>query len=169
MKGEQGMQKEHKIKRGILCKRKLAWLKWSSCSSLQFRHRQCIQRSSYTVTPVSLFIPFLHRDSRRVSLGRYHHETDPPFFVSFLCSLWHFLPRFVMVSDFTSLFLFLFGMCVCSGSVVSDSLRPHGLQPAKLFCPWNFSGKNTGVGCHFLFQGIFPIQESKPWLLHLLH
>ena len=34
-------------------------------------------------------------------------------------------------------------MCVCS--VVSDSLWPHGLQPTRLFCPWNFPGKNTGV------------------------
>ena len=32
---------------------------------------------------------------------------------------------------------------------------PHGPQPARLLCPWNFPGKNTGVGCHFLFQGIF--------------
>ena len=38
-----------------------------------------------------------------------------------------------------------------------------------LLCPWDFSGKNTGVGCHFLFQGIFLTQESNPCLLHLLH
>ena len=37
-----------------------------------------------------------------------------------------------------------------SHSVMSDSLRPHGLQPARLLCPWDFPGKNTGVGCHFL-------------------
>ena len=53
-------------------------------------------------------------------------------------------------------------------SVMSDS-RPHGLQPARLLCPWNFPGKNTGVGCHFLLQGIFPTQGSKPCLFHLLH
>ena len=29
-----------------------------------------------------------------------------------------------------------------------------------------FSGKNTGVDCHFLLQGIFPTQESNPGLLH---
>ena len=33
-------------------------------------------------------------------------------------------------------------------------------------CPWNFSGKNTGMGCHFLLQGIFPTQGLNPWLLH---
>ena len=39
-------------------------------------------------------------------------------------------------------------------SVVSDSLQPHELQPARLHCSWNSSGKNTGVGSHFLLQGI---------------
>ena len=34
-------------------------------------------------------------------------------------------------------------------------LQPRGLQPARLLCPWDFLGKNTGVGCHFLLQGIF--------------
>ena len=37
------------------------------------------------------------------------------------------------------------------------------------FCPWYFPGKNTGVGCHFLLQGIFLIQGSNPHLLCLLH
>jgi len=32
--------------------------------------------------------------------------------------------------------------------------RPRGLQPAKLLCPWDFPGKNIGVGCHFLPQYI---------------
>ena len=32
---------------------------------------------------------------------------------------------------------------------MSDSLRPHGLQSARLFCPWDFSDKNTGVDCQF--------------------
>ena len=35
-----------------------------------------------------------------------------------------------------------------SPSVVSDSLRPHGLQPTRLLRPWDFPGKSTGVGCH---------------------
>ena len=39
-----------------------------------------------------------------------------------------------------------------SHSVVSDSLRPHGLQPARLLCPWDSPGKNTGVGSHSLLQ-----------------
>ena len=40
---------------------------------------------------------------------------------------------------------------VASG--VSDSLRPHGLQPARLLCPWDFPSKNIGVGFHFLSPG----------------
>ena len=44
-------------------------------------------------------------------------------------------------------------------------LWPHGLQPARLLCPWDFPGKNTGMGWHFLLQGIFPTQELNPCLL----
>ena len=39
-----------------------------------------------------------------------------------------------------------------SRSVVSDSLRPHGLQPTRLLHPWGFPGKSTGVGCHCLLR-----------------
>ena len=35
-----------------------------------------------------------------------------------------------------------------SRSVVSDPQRPHGLQPTRFLCPWDFPGKSTGVGCH---------------------
>ena len=35
---------------------------------------------------------------------------------------------------------------------------------ASPFLPWDSPGKNTGVGCHFLLQGIFPIQRSNPVL-----
>ena len=53
-----------------------------------------------------------------------------------------------------------------SRSVVSHSLRPCGLQPARLLCPWNSPGKNSGVGSLSLLQGIFPTQGSNPGLLH---
>jgi len=46
-----------------------------------------------------------------------------------------------------------------SRSVVSDSSRPHGLQPTRLLCPWDFPGKSTGVGCHCL-------QDSKIFHKH---
>ena len=57
-------------------------------------------------------------------------------------------------------------VCMFSHSVVSDSSQPPEMQPTRLPFPWDFPGKNTGVGCHFLLQGIFLTQGSK---LHLLH
>ena len=49
------------------------------------------------------------------------------------------------------------------------SLQPHGLELARFLCPLDSPGKNTGVGCHALLQGIFPIKGSNPHLLCLLH
>ena len=49
-----------------------------------------------------------------------------------------------------------------SYSVMSSSLFPHGLQPAKLTCPWNSPGKDTGVDNHFHLHRISPTQESNP-------
>ena len=51
-----------------------------------------------------------------------------------------------------------------SRSVVSDSSRPHGLQPTRLLRPWDFPGKSTGVGCHCFLQNYsrsmqFPIKK----------
>ena len=39
------------------------------------------------------------------------------------------------------------------------------MQPARILCSWDFPGKNMGVGCYFLLQGIFPIQGSNSYLL----
>ena len=67
-------------------------------------------------------------------------------------------------------------LCAClnftvqfSRSVVSDSLRPHGLQPTRFHHPWDFPGKNTGVGCHFLLQEVFPTHRLNPGLPHGWH
>ena len=65
--------------------------------------------------------------------------------------------------------LVLWTFLLVNHSVVSDSLWPYELQPARLLCPWDFPGKNAGVFCHFLLQGLFSIQESNPCLLCLLH
>ena len=56
----------------------------------------------------------------------------------------------------------------CSVSRVC-SLRPHRLWPTRLLCPWNSPGKNAGVSCNFLLQGIFLTQGLNPQLLYLLH
>ena len=59
---------------------------------------------------------------------------------------------------------------------MSDSLRTHGLQPARLLSTWDFPGKNTAVDSHFLLQGIFLTQRSnlsplhcRQFLYHLSH
>ena len=44
---------------------------------------------------------------------------------------------------------------------MSDSVRPHRWQPSRLPCPWDSPGKNTGVGCHFLFQCMKVKSESE--------
>ena len=61
--------------------------------------------------------------------------------------------------------LLLKDMCVVcvSRSVLSDSLWPQGLN--KLFCARSSPGKNTGVHCHSLLQGIFPIQRLNLGIL----
>ena len=41
------------------------------------------------------------------------------------------------------------GMCLVAKSCLT-LMQPHGLYPSRLLCPWGFSGKNTGVGCHVL-------------------
>ena len=44
---------------------------------------------------------------------------------------------------------------------MSDSVRPHRQQPTRLSRRWNSSGKNTGVGCHFLLQCMKAKSESE--------
>ena len=60
-------------------------------------------------------------------------------------------------------------MCVCalSHSVMSYSVWPDGLQPAKPLFPWVSPGKNIGVGFCALFQGIFPTQGLNLYLSSL--
>ena len=59
---------------------------------------------------------------------------------------------------FCTRYLLLSQWVWCSVAQSCPNLQPHGLQPVRLLHSWNFPGKNTGVGCHFLFQGIFLIQ-----------
>ena len=94
-----------------------------------------------------------------------HQALQKGFLLFHLCML---LYIYVCVCYYTY-------MCVCvyiyihthtyfeseSRSVVSSSLRPHGL-----YSPWNSPGQNTGVGSLSLLQKIFPIQGLNPGLLH---
>ena len=98
--------------------------------------------------------------------------TLPP---SVLCNIQRMLPILLPsfslnldLQELQVLPVFLLSPCsyVRACWVVTDSLRPKGLQPTRLLCPWNSPGKNSGVCCHFLLQGIFLTQGSNPCLLH---
>ena len=60
----------------------------------------------------------------------------------------------------------IFKMPCCAKPLQSVSPR---LQPTRLLCPWDSLGKNTGVSCHFLLQGIVLTQGLNPHFLCLLH
>ena len=49
------------------------------------------------------------------------------------------------------------------------ALQCYAMEPSRLLCLFNSPGKNTGVGCHTLLQGIFPTQGSNPSILLLLN
>ena len=55
-----------------------------------------------------------------------------------------------------------------SRSVMSDSWWPHGLQPTRLLHPWDFPGKSTRVGCHYLFQWIHSDAKKNKLPLKIL-
>ena len=62
------------------------------------------------------------------------------------------------------LFFSPYGMMWLSDKESVCQRRRRG--PTRLFWPWNFPGRNTGRGCHFLLQGIFLTKELNPCLLH---
>ena len=61
--------------------------------------------------------------------------------------------------------------CVCLVTQLCPTLCDpmDCMQPTRFLRPWGFPGKNTGVGCHFLLQGIFLTQGSNQHLLCLLY
>ena len=87
-------------------------------------------------------------------------------------TLWSPAYQYIYLLSSTSVSSVLLFSC----SVISDSLKPWtvALQAPWDFQwrnfpwsgPWGFLGKNTGVGCHFLLQGIFLTQGLNPHLLH---
>ena len=60
-------------------------------------------------------------------------------------------------------------LCLHARSVMSDSCDPMDCSPPGSPVQGISPGKDTGVGCHFLLQEIFPTQRSNPHFLHLLH
>ena len=65
-------------------------------------------------------------------------------------------------------------VCVCVCACVQSLSRvwlftTPWIVARQTLCPWSFPGKDTGVGCHFLLQGIFLSQGTNPHLLRLLY
>ena len=91
---------------------------------------------------------------------------ETPIMSSIFCSVFDRNVYNVLVAD--QMKAISLNKCGCAKftSVVSDSLRPHGLQPTRLLCPWDSPGKNTRVGCHAHLQGIFLTQGLNRCLLH---
>ena len=84
-----------------------------------------------------------------------NHPCNPEINFTLLCFtvlLIYCWIRFPGILNLCSLFI---NNCVHVCSVVSNSLRPHGLQPATCLFSWDFPHKNSGMGCHFLLPGIF--------------
>ena len=80
----------------------------------------------------------------------------------------HIFPLLHVLLEDQCVMTWEFANSCCSSvtcSVVSNSLRLHGLEPARVICPWNSPDKKTGVGCHFFLQGIFLTQGSNPHCL----
>ena len=94
------------------------------------------------------------------------HLTVPAYGAT-VGSAWPQGPLWVGISHFFPTLSVYSATCMCQVAlVVPSSLQPYGLEPARLLCPWDSSGKNTGVGCCALLQGIFPAQGSNSHLLH---
>ena len=77
--------------------------------------------------------------------------------------MWLFLPLIPFsLSSFPALHLLSFAAAAAAKSLQSClTLRPHRWQPTRLRCPWDSPGKNTGAGCHFLFQCMKVKSESE--------
>ena len=77
--------------------------------------------------------------------------------------------NFLNMQNYNNSHIYIIEYSCLVASFMSDSLWPHGLQPTRLLCPWDFSGKNIGMGCHFLLQRIFLTQGLNLCFLQLLH
>ena len=82
-------------------------------------------------------------------------QTSAPCMEVWSLNLW--TTRAVLISSFFVVVVQSLG-CV-------QLFWPHGVQPTRLLCSWDFPGKNTGMGCSLLLQGIFLTQGLN---LHLL-
>ena len=122
------------------------------------------QRSSLC-WPLPVLLMSLSLKSDQSSLFLEHAKLSPTWRPSYLLFLllkwlsphcWHgwLFPFLCVLNHFCHILLFV---------------TPWTLALQALLCPWDSLGKNTGVDCHILLQGIFPTQGSNWHLLGLLH
>ena len=98
--------------------------------------------------------PTRHVQGMAEEIYRELSKTECHLKLSHCCFFFPPLPSFFIIVKY---------ICCC---LVAKScltlLRSYGLQPTRLLHPWDFLGKNTGVGCHFLLQGIWTIAHQAP-------
>ena len=128
---------------------------------LPIQGTQCIDQSSLCCTVCSHQLSVLYI----VLIVCIHQSLQQPGHVSNLNIHQHWMDREEVVHICSGTVL-LFSCQVVFNCFASLTCKSHGLQLSKLLCPWDFPGKNTGVGCPFFLQGIFPTQRSNPSLLH---
>ena len=116
------------------------------------------QQQSRQVTVSGTLYPFVYEEKYKVLLFLKKEGGLQNFNKVIIYSCLNFFCNHLEPIEVILLLLF-------SCSVMSNSLRLHGLQPTRLLFPWVFPGKNPGVGCHFLLQGIFSTQGLNPHLL----
>ena len=88
------------------------------------------------------------------------------FFIPHVCEI--ILGGWCLSSSVESFFKFL-SLCYCLVAKSCLTLCNPMDCTARLLCLWDFQGKNTREGCHFLLQGNFLTQGSNPCLLHSIY
>ena len=110
---------------------------------------------SLILTSVPKHEPPSHLPPHKISLGHPHAPAPS------CCFYFHVFGRLVVFPNLGEgdILCVQVAYCLCSvTSLMSGSLQPCGLQPARLLCPWDSPGKNTRVCCFALLKGIFPTQ-----------
>ena len=128
------------------------WLsgKESACQCRRCRFDPCVRKIPWSRKwlPTPVFLPGKSHEQRSlVGYSSWDHESVRHDWATF-------------TRDIT--YLLIFDYCFSYVSVAQpylDSLWPHGQQPTRLLCSWDFLGKNTAAGCHFLLRGIFRTQR----------
>ena len=82
----------------------------------------------------------------------------------FIHSFWYYSTNILHTHPVPDTFLST--CCCCLFTKSCPTLATPSTVARQTLCPWDFPGENTGEGCHFLLQRIFPTQGLNPWLLH---